>query len=484
MISTNIPRVGVQEYLGIQIDYEHDNLLEDFGLSTVQDRYLWGDEESPQEAFARASVFSATYKGNTDYELAQRLYNYASKFWFMFSTPILSNGGTTRGLPISCFLNYVPDSREGLSQHYDENIWLASAGGGIGGYWGDVRSSGVSTSSGSRSTGSIPFMHVVDSCMLAFNQGTTRRGSYAAYMDISHPEIEEFIAMRKPTGGDINRKSLNIHNGVNITNQFLDAVQADEPWRLIDPKSKECLKTVSARSLWWQLIQTRFETGEPYILNIDKCNEFLPSEQKSLGLKINQSNLCSEITLPTDEERTAVCCLSSVNLATFDEWSEDDNFIADMVTMLDNVLELFIESIVDTKVLDSDYNANFRRFKNYVQEGKEGFAKAAYSAYRARSVGLGAMGFHSYLQHRKLPFEGVLASSFNHRAFSTIKHKAEEATMVLGKDRGEAPDMAGRLLFFPANLRHQVYPFYNCGDDRISISGNICLDTNVPLEKK
>ena len=251
-------------------------------------------------------------------------------------------------------------------------------------------------------------------------------------MDISHPEIEEFIAMRKPTGGDINRKSLNIHNGVNITNQFLDAVQADEPWRLIDPKSKECLKTVSARSLWWQLIQTRFETGEPYILNIDKCNEFLPSEQKSLGLKINQSNLCSEITLPTDEERTAVCCLSSVNLATFDEWSEDDNFIADMVTMLDNVLELFIESIVDTKVLDSDYNANFRRFKNYVQEGKEGFAKAAYSAYRERSVGLGAMGFHSYLQHRKLPFEGVLASSFNHRAFSTIKHKAEEATMVLG----------------------------------------------------
>ena len=443
MSLTAIPKVGIQEYLGVQIDYDRDKSLADFGVATLRDRYLWGDEESPQEAFARASVFSATYKGITDYELAQRLYDYSSKYWFMFSTPILSNGGTTRGLPISCFLNYVPDSREGLSQHYDENIWLASSGGGIGGYWGDVRSSGVSTSSGSRSTGSIPFMHVVDSCMLAFNQGTTRRGSYAAYMDISHPEIEEFIAMRKPTGGDINRKSLNIHNGVNITNQFLDAVREDEPWRLIDPKSKECLKTVNARGLWWQLIQTRFETGEPYILNVDTCNEHLPREQKDLGLKINQSNLCSEITLPTDEERTAVCCLSSVNLAHFDEWSTDDNFIADMITMLDNVLELFIESIVDIKVLDSDYSANFRRFKNYVQEGKEGFSKAAYSAYRERSIGLGAMGFHSYLQGRGLPFESVFAASFNHRAFSTIKDRANEATLALGADRGEAPDMAG-----------------------------------------
>ena len=443
MTLTAIPKVGVQEYLGVQIDYDRDKSLADFGVATLRDRYLWGDEESPQEAFARASVFSATYKGITDYELAQRLYDYSSKYWFMFSTPILSNGGTTRGLPISCFLNYVPDSREGLSQHYDENIWLASSGGGIGGYWGDVRSSGVSTSSGSRSTESIPFMHVVDSCMLAFNQGTTRRGSYAAYMDISHPEIEEFIAMRKPTGGDINRKSLNIHNGVNITNQFLDAVREDEPWRLIDPKSKECLKTVNARGLWWQLIQTRFETGEPYILNVDTCNEHLPREQKDLGLKINQSNLCSEITLPTDEERTAVCCLSSVNLAHFDEWSTDDNFIADMITMLDNVLELFIESIVDIKVLDSDYSANFRRFKNYVQEGKEGFSKAAYSAYRERSIGLGAMCFHSYLQGRGLPFESVFAASFNHRAFSTIRDRANEASLALGADRGEAPDMAG-----------------------------------------
>ena len=443
MTLTDIPREGVQEYLGVQIDYDRDKTLADFGVSTLQDRYLWGDEQSPQEAFARAAVFSSTYNGVTDYALAQRLYNYSSKYWFMFSTPILSNGGTTRGLPISCFLNYVPDSREGLSTHYDENIWLASAGGGIGGYWGDVRSSGVSTSSGSRSTGSIPFMHVVDSCMLAFNQGTTRRGSYAAYMNISHPEIEEFITMRKPTGGDINRKSLNIHNGVNITNQFLDAVKNDESWRLIDPKSKECLKTVSARSLWWQLIQTRFETGEPYILNLDTCNEFLPEQQKALGLEVKQSNLCSEIVLPTNEERTAVCCLSSVNLAHFDEWSKDENFISDLITMLDNVLELFIESIVDTKVLDSDYNANFKRFTNYVREGREGFAKAAYSAYRERSIGLGAMGFHSYLQDHGLCFEGVLATSFNHRAFSKIKHDAEKATMVLGEIRGASPDMAG-----------------------------------------
>ena len=276
-------KTGTMEYLGIKIDYDLDKELDDFSLLTLKDRYFWENETHAQEAFARASAFSATYKGVTDFDLAQRLYDYASKRWFMFSTPILSNGGTTRGLPISCFLNYVPDSREGLFAHYEENGWLASAGGGIGGYWGEVRSSGVSTSSGSRSTGSIPFMHMVDSEMLAFNQGTTRRGSYAAYMDINHPEIEEFIAMRKPTGGDINRKSLNIHNGVNITNQFLEAVQADDTWRLIDPKSKECLKTVSARSLWWQLLQTRFETGEPYIINLDICNEHLPREQRDLG---------------------------------------------------------------------------------------------------------------------------------------------------------------------------------------------------------
>jgi len=433
---------GIQEYLGIRIDYSDDKKLSKFSLETLKDRYFWGNETHAQEAFARASAFGATYKGITDYDLAQRLYDYANNNWFMFSTPILSNGGTTRGLPISCFLNFVPDSRRGLSDHYDENIWLASAGGGIGGYWGAVRSNGVATSNYSRSTGSIPFMHVVDSQMLAFNQGVTRRGSYAAYMDISHPEIEEFIGMRKSTGGDLNRKCLNLHNAVNITNEFLEAVQENGDWRLIDPKTNEASKTVSARELWWHLIHTRAETGEPYIINIDKCNEAMPEEQKRLGLRINQSNLCSEITLPTSEERTAVCCLSSVNLEYFDDWSKDDLFIKDLITMLDNVLEHFIEDIVDTDNL-KEYSANFKRFKSYVKEDKEGLLKAAYSAYRERSIGLGAMGYHSYLQSHGICFEGVLAASFNHRAFSTISNKAREATLALGENRGEAPDMAG-----------------------------------------
>ena len=226
-------KVGKKPYLGIVIDYEKEKEFDKFSLDTLKDRYLWDNETHAQEAFARASIFGATYKGETDFELAQRLYIYSSSRWFMFSTPILSNGGTTRGLPISCFLNYVPDSRDGLSAHYDENIWLASSGGGIGGYWGDVRSNGISTTHGSRSTGSIPFIHVVDSQMLAFNQGTTRRGSYAAYMDISHPEIEEFINVRKESGGDINRKSLNIHNGVNLTNDYLNAVKEDTDWRSV-----------------------------------------------------------------------------------------------------------------------------------------------------------------------------------------------------------------------------------------------------------
>jgi ribonucleotide reductase alpha subunit len=294
-------KVGIKEYLGIKINYSNEKLLDKFSLDTLKDRYLWDEETHAQEAFARASVFAATYKGHTDFELAQRLYHYSSNCWFMFSTPILSNGGTSRGLPISCFLNYVPDSRTGLSDHYDENIWLASSGGGIGGYWGDIRSNGISTTHGSRSTGSIPFIHVVDSQMLAFNQGTTRRGSYAAYMDISHPEIEEFINMRKESGGDINRKNLNLHNGINITNEFLKAVEEDSDFRLIDPKTNEPTKIVNARDLWWQIINARAETGEPYMVNIDRCNEALPKEQKDLGLEIKQSNLCSEITLPTKE---------------------------------------------------------------------------------------------------------------------------------------------------------------------------------------
>ena len=435
-------KVGKKPYLGIVIDYNKEKKLDKFSLDTLQDRYFWENETHAQEAFARAAVFAATYKGETDFELAQRLYEYSSDLWFMFSTPILSNGGTTRGLPISCFLNYVPDSRRGLSDHYDENIWLASSGGGIGGYWGEVRSNGVATRHGSRSTGSIPFMHVVDAEMLAFNQGTTRRGSYAAYSDIDHPEIEEFINMRKESGGDINRKYLNIHNAVNLTDEFLRAVQDDDDWRLIDPKTGEAVKTVSARDLWWQLLNARAETGEPYLINIDRCNQELRQEQKDLGLEIKQSNLCSEIVLPTNEERTAVCCLSSVNLEYFDKWKKDDKFIDDLITMLDNVLEHFIEAIVDTSGLGG-YNANFKRFKNYVREEKEGMVKAAYSAYRERSVGLGAMGFHAFLQSKALPFNGLFATSNNNIIFSDIKNKALEATERLAEERGEAPDVHG-----------------------------------------
>jgi len=416
-----IDDVGIQPYLGIHIDYDKEEVLNTFTKETLKDRYLWEGETHAQQAFARSSIFGATYQGYTDFNLAQRLYEYSSNSWFGFSTPILSNGGTSRGLPISCFLNYVPDSRDGLSAHYDENIWLASGGGGIGGFWGSVRSNGVDTSNGSRSTGSIPFMHVVDSQMLAFNQGVTRRGSYAAYLNISHPEIEEFIGMRKTTGGDLNRKCLNLHNAVNITNGFLEAVANDDDWRLIDPKTNTAVKIVSARDLWFQLIHTRMETGEPYIVNIDNCNATLPEEQKKLGLEIKQSNLCSEITLPTNEERTAVCCLSSVNLEYFDEWSTVDEFIPDLITMLDNVLEHFIDSVKDTG----------------------GYSKAAYSAMRERSVGLGAMGFHSYLQKNSIPFESMYASSFNHKAFTLIKDRALTATRKLGEERGEAPDMKG-----------------------------------------
>ena len=435
-------KIGPKEYLGIKINYNKDNDLDDFSLNSLKDRYFWEGETHAQESFARASVFGATYKGVTDYELAQRLYNYSSNCWFMYSTPILSNGGTSRGLPISCFLNYVPDSRGGLSDHYDENIWLASSGGGIGGYWGDVRSNGIPTAHGSRSTGSIPFMHVVDSQMLAFNQGTTRRGSYAAYMDISHPEIEEFINMRKESGGDINRKCLNLHNGITITNEFLNAVKDNSDWRLVDPKTNEAVKIVNARDLWWQIIYARAETGEPYMVNIDLCNEHLPKQQKDLGLKIRQSNLCSEITLPTNEERTAVCCLSSVNLEHFDEWSEDPLFISDLVTMLDNVLQHFIENAIDTTQL-GEYSANFKRFKNYIREGQEGFTKAAYSAYRERSIGLGAMGFHAYLQHNDIDFESIYATSFNHKCFKHIKSESRKVSQRLADERGEAPDVYG-----------------------------------------
>jgi len=405
----------------MNINYNRDDLLTDFGKTTLKDRYLLLEETSPQDGFMRAAK---AFSDND--EMAQRIYDYASKLWFMFSTPILSNGGTKRGMPISCFLNYVADSREGLTGHYTENAWLASIGGGIGGYWGDVRSDGVMTSGGSQSSGSIPFLHVVDSEILAFSQGKTRRGSYAAYIDISHPEIIEFLEMRKPSGGDIHRKCLNLHHAVNISDKFMQLIEKcvaeptyDDSWNLIDPHTKEVIRTISARDLWQKLLENRVATGEPYVSFIDTINEALPETQKKLGLKVHHSNLCTEITLPTNEERTAVCCLSSVNLEKFDEWQNDSLFISDLVRFLDNALTHFI-----THAPDSVFRAKF-------------------SATQERSIGLGAMGFHSYLQSKNIPFEGALAKSLNLKMFRTIKEQAVAESKRLGVKRGEAPDMEG-----------------------------------------
>ncbi len=405
----------------VTVDYRRDKYLSEFSKKTLQDRYLIDGEISPQDAFARAAKAFAN-----DEEHAQRLYEYASKLWFMFSTPILSNGGTTRGLPISCFLNYVDDSREGITNHYTENAFLSSVGGGVGGCWNAIRSVGSSTSNGSESTGVIPFMKVVDAEMLAFSQGVTRRGSYAAYLDMSHPEIEEFLDVRKPTGGDINRKSVNLHHGVVIPDAFMELIEAatreeafDDSWDLIDPHSGRVVKTISAKTLWVKLIQNRVETGEPYLMFGDTVQEGLPQCQKDLGLQVHHSNLCSEITLVTSEDRTAVCCLSSVNLEEFDEWQHDENFIPDLVAMLDNVISYFVES------------------------APRELWRAAYSAMQERSIGLGAMGFHAYLQRHHLPFEGAMAKSANMRMFKHIKSEAVNATRKLAEERGEAPDAKG-----------------------------------------
>ena len=403
------------------INYDRDKYLSEFSHKTLQDRYLIAGETSPQDAFARAAkAFS------DDDAHAQRLYDYASKLWFMFSTPVLSNGGTTRGLPISCFLNYVEDSRQGITGHYTENAFLSSVGGGVGGCWSDVRSVGSKTSNGSESTGVIPFMKVVDAEMLAFSQGVTRRGSYAAYLDISHPEVEEFLDVRKPTGGDVNRKSVNLHHGILIGDDFMELIEGatreegfDDSWELIDPHTNQVTKTVSAKTLWVKLIQNRVETGEPYIMFKDTVQDALPKYQKEAGLKVNHSNLCSEITLATDDDRTAVCCLSSVNLEEYDEWKHDDNFIPDLIRMLDNVISYFIE------------NAPMH------------LAKAVYSASRERSLGLGAMGFHAYLQRHNIPFESASAKGANMKMFQHIKWRAVNATKQLAEERGECPDGVG-----------------------------------------
>jgi len=403
------------------IDKERDNLLTDFGKTTLKDRYLLPEEDSPQEAFMRAAK---AYSDND--EMAQRIYDYSSKLWFMYSTPILSNGGTKRGMPISCFLNYVGDSREGLTGHYTENAWLTSIGGGIGGYWGDVRSDGTVTSGGSQSSGTIPFLHVVDSEIMAFSQGKTRRGSYAAYMDVSHPEILEFLDIRKPSGGDIHRKCLNLHHGINMSNEFMQLIEKciaeptyDDTWNLIDPHTKETIRTVSARDLWLKILENRVATGEPYMCFIDHINDALPETQKALGLKVHHSNLCTEITLPTAEDRTAVCCLSSVNLETYDEWKNDKLFISDIVRFLDNVLT------------------------NFIENAPEHVFRAKFSATQERSIGLGAMGFHAYLQKCGIPFESALAKAKNLSIFKYIKSEAIAESKRLAVKRGEAPDMEG-----------------------------------------
>ena len=402
----------------MQLNYKRDNYLSEFSIKTLEDRYLVGEEKSPQDAFARAA---RTFADDDDH--AQRLYDYASKLWFMFSTPVLSNGGTSRGLPISCFLNYVDDSREGITDHYTENAFLSSVGGGVGGCWSGVRSVGSKTSNGSESTGVIPFMKVVDAEMLAFSQGVTRRGSYAAYLDMSHPEIEEFLDVRKPTGGDINRKSTNLHHGVVVSDNFMQIIENatrtpgfDDSWHLIDPHSNNVVKTVSAKALWVKLIQNRVETGEPYIMFGDTVDEAVPEYQKEMGLKVRQSNLCSEITLPTNKDRTAVCCLSSVNLEEYDEWKDNDQFIPDLIRMLDNVLEYFV---------------------NYAPDQLH---RAKYSASQERSLGLGAMGFHAYLQRHNVPFESAMAKSRNMQMFSRIKSEADRATRQLAEERGPCPD--------------------------------------------
>jgi ribonucleoside-diphosphate reductase alpha chain len=402
----------------IKIDYSKDSMLTEFSKQTLKDRYMVGDEKSPQEAFARAAEAFAD-----DEDHAQRIYDYASNLWFMFATPILSNGGTKRGLPISCFLNYIEDSREGITGHYTENAYLSSMGGGIGGGWSDVRSQGTKTSKGSESTGVLPFMKVVDAEMLAFSQGVTRRGSYAAYLHMSHPEIEEFLDVRKPTGGDTNRKCTNLHHGVVIPDKFMEIIHRatkeqnfDDSWELVDPHSGEIKKVVSARTLWVKLLQNRMETGEPYLMFEDAVQSDLPEFQKKKGLKVNHSNLCSEITLATNEERTAVCCLSSVNLEYYDEWKNHPAFIPDLIRFLDNVLTHFIENAPDE------------------------LERAKYSASRERSIGMGTMGFHAYLQKNSIPFEGMVASGVNMQIFNKIKSEAMIETKRMAVERGACPD--------------------------------------------
>ncbi|HVO13588.1 MAG TPA: ribonucleoside-diphosphate reductase subunit alpha [Alphaproteobacteria bacterium] len=402
----------------MRLDRSRDDLLTPFGKATLRDRYLMPGE-SYQDMFARVACAFAD-----DIDHAQRLYDAISRLWFMPATPVLSNGGTTRGLPISCFLNAVPDSLDGIVATWNENVWLASNGGGIGTYWGGVRSIGEAVKGCGETSGIIPFIHVMDGLTLAISQGSLRRGSAAVYLDIHHPEIEEFLEIRKPSG-DFNRKGLNLHHGINVTDAFMAAVRDGARFPLKSPKTGETVREIDARQLWQRILETRLQTGEPYLLFIDAVNRALPKHQRELGLKVSTSNLCSEITLPTgrdhrDQERTAVCCLASLNIETWDEWHEEPGFIDDVLTFLDNVLTTFIETAPDS------------------------MARARYSAMRERSVGLGVMGFHSFLQARGIPFESALAKSWNLKIFRKIRRAADAASVALADERGPCPDAAER----------------------------------------
>tara|TARA_B100000953_G_scaffold95819_1_gene78389 strand:- start:27 stop:1958 length:1932 start_codon:yes stop_codon:yes gene_type:complete len=401
----------------IKIDRSKDEKLTNFGKATLSDRYL-GPNESYQDLFARVA---STYADNNLH--AQRLYNYISNLWFMPATPVLSNGGTKRGLPISCFLNEASDSLSGILDLWSENVWLAAKGGGIGSYWGNLRSIGEKIGRVGKTSGIIPFIKVMDSLTMAISQGSLRRGSAACYLTIDHPEIEEFIEMRRPTGGDPNRKSLNLHHGVLVTDAFMRAVETDEQWALKSPTDASIQSTISARNLWIRLLTARIETGEPYIIFIDTVNRLIPQHHKLAGLNVKTSNLCSEITLPTGidkegKDRTAVCCLSSLNLEKYDEWKDDKNFINDIMRFLDNVLT------------------------DFINRAPEQFKDAKYSAMRERSVGLGVMGLHSYFQKNMIPLESVMSKVWNKKIFKNIQEKADQASKDLADERGACPDAA------------------------------------------
>jgi len=401
----------------VRVDRSRDALLTDFGRATLDDRYLMPGE-SYQDLFARVASYYGDDPGH-----AQRIYDYISRLWFMPATPVLSNGGTQRGLPISCFLNEATDSLEGIVGLWNENVWLASKGGGIGSYWGNLRSIGERVGQNGKTSGVVPFIRVMDSLTLAISQGSLRRGSAAVYLPISHPEVEEFVEMRRPTGGDPNRKALNLHHGLLVSDAFMRAVERDEEWAFTSPKDGSVVRRVSARSLWIRILTARIETGEPYLVFSDHVNRARPEHHKLAGLEVKTSNLCSEITLPTGidqhgQQRTAVCCLSSLNLETWFEWKDHPTFIEDVMRFLDNVLQDFID------------------------RAPPGMERARYSAQRERSVGLGVMGFHSFLQAQNVPFESVIAKVWNKRMFKHIREQADAASRMLAEERGPCPDAA------------------------------------------